>query len=201
MILPDLLSRPWVRSLALLISVAVLISLLWQSDERIPAVDAESLRGPSEPDGFVINGHYRAFDEQGNLATMISSPRIEQFDADSSAIMTEPNATLIDKKTGAPWQLTANRGTFLENSELVQLDGDVVVTRPISGNREGTLETDRLTLDNAKRTVYTDALVVMTDGRSVTRATGMTAWIDDRIVEFKSQVEGQYEPAQSSAQQ
>lgn len=195
----DALSRPWVRTLALLISVAVLVLLLWQSDERIPAPDAESLRGPSEPDGFVINGHYRAFDEQGNLATMISSPRIEQFDHDGTAIMAEPNATLIHQKTGASWHLTANRGTFRENSDLIQLDGDVLVTRPLTADREGTLETASLTLDNRKRTVHTDDLVIMTDGRSVTRATGMTAWIDDRIVEFKSQVEGHYEPAHRPA--
>ncbi|MDX1756724.1 MAG: LPS export ABC transporter periplasmic protein LptC [Marinobacter sp.] len=199
MTLADALSRPWVRTLALLVSVLVLVALLWQSDERIPAPDAESLRGPSEPDGFVINGHYRAFNEQGHLTTMISSPRIEQFDADHTAIMNEPNATLIDRKSGAAWHLTAKRGTFRENADRIRLSGEVLVTRPIADGRDATLETDSLVLDNRQRTVHTDDRVTMTDGRNTTRATGMTAWIDDRIVEFKSQVEGQYEPAQPQA--
>lgn len=196
----ELLSRPWVRTLALIVSVIVLVSLLWQSDERAAPLDAESLRGPSEPDGFVINGHYRSFDDQGNLNIMIGSPRIEQFEADQRAVMTTPNATLIDKDTGIPWQLTANTGEFFEEKNLVELEGNVIVTRQISEGREGTLETDRLTLDNRNRTVYTDAAVTMTDSLNITRAKGMTAWIDQRILELESQVEGHYEPAKTNSQ-
>lgn len=196
----DLLSRPWVRTLALIASILVLVSLLWQSDERIPPLDAESLRGPTEPDGFVINGHYRSFDEQGNLNTMISSPRIEQFDADQRAMMADPDATLIDKKTGIPWKLTADTGEFFEEKNLVELRGNVIVTRQISEDRAGTLETERLTLDNQNRTVHTDAAVTMTDSFNVTRAKGMTAWIDERILELESQVEGHYEPKKTDRQ-
>lgn len=194
------LSRPWVRTLALIVSIIVLVSLLWQSDERAAPLDAESLRGPSEPDGFVINGHYRSFDDQGNLNIMIGSPRIEQFEADQRAVMTTPNATLIDKDTGTPWQLTADTGEFFEEKNLVELEGNVIVTRQISEDREGTLETDRLTLDNRNRTVHTDAAVTMTDSLNITRATGMTAWIDQRILELESQVEGHYEPAKTNSQ-
>lgn len=195
----DVLSRPWVRTLALVISIAVLISLLWQSDERIAPLEAESLRGPTEPDGFVINGQYRSFDASGQLNTMISSPRIEQFEATKLATMVAPDATLLDKNTGTPWQLTADSGTFHEEKNLVELQGNVIVTRQLSEGHQGTLETEQLTLDNDKRTVYTDAPVTMTDGRSTTQATGMTAWIDDRILELKSQVIGLYEPATSNS--
>ncbi|SDW42594.1 LPS export ABC transporter periplasmic protein LptC [Marinobacter mobilis] len=200
MSISDQLTRPWVRTLALLVSIAVLVSLLWQSDERVPPLEAESLRGPSEPDGFVINGLYRSFDASGQLNTMISSPRIEQFESTQLATMVNPNATLVDKNTGSPWTLTAETGTFHEQKNLVELQGNVIVTRQLGEDRQGTLETEQLTLDNANRTVYTDAPVTMTDGRSTTRATGMTAWIDDRILELKSQVIGLYEPANSKPQ-
>ncbi len=60
--------------------------------------------------------------------------------------------------------------------------------------RSLTLTTSTLTLNNAERTVYTDAPVKLTDSFSLTRATGMKAWIDDRILELDSQVEGRYEP-------
>ncbi|SFM41133.1 LPS export ABC transporter periplasmic protein LptC [Marinobacter zhejiangensis] len=199
MIAGDFLSRPWVRALALIISFAVLVALLWQSDERLPPLEAESLRGPSEPDGFVVNGLYRSFDEAGQLTTLISSPRIEQFEASEVAIMTSPDATLIDKNTGSPWKLTAASGTFHQQKNLVELEGNVIVTRQISDDRQGTLETEQLTLDNESRTVFTEAPVTLTDGRTITQATGMTAWIDDRILELKSQVIGLYEPATSNS--
>jgi lipopolysaccharide export system protein LptC len=35
--------------------------------------------------------------------------------------------------------------------------------------------------------------VELTDSFSLTRATGMKAWIDDRILELDSDVEGRYE--------
>ena len=195
MALLDTLSRPRVRNLALLVCAGVLASLLWQSDERREPSSANALRGESEPDGFVVNGQYKAFNVQGQLTSEIQSPRIEQFDLQQRAVMTTPNATMFDEKSGKPWHLTADSGTFLEANNLIELTGNVVVTRPLEGDQTATLETDTLTVDNANRTVSTDAPVLMTDHRSVTRAVGMSAQIDERILELKSRVEGRYEPA------
>ena len=82
----------------------------------------------------------------------------------------------------------------MEADDLVHLTGDVRVSQQAEGGRPLTLTTSTLTLDNAERTVYTDAPVELTDSFSLTRATGMKAWIDDRILELDSQVEGRYEP-------
>lgn len=193
--LAELASRPWLRTLALVATVVALISLLWQSDQPREPVDAAALRGESEPDGFVVNGRFLAFDEEGNLSTHIESPRIEQFEPSRLAIMDAPEATLYDAKTGTPWTLKADQGRFLEERDEVRLSGNVVITRTFGNGQIATLSTDHLTVDNRNRTVFTDAPVEVTDSFSVTRATGMKAWIDQRILELETQVEGHYEPA------
>lgn len=198
-LLPTLLliDRPLLRTLALGCTVVALVVMMWQSDEPQEPVDAAALRGQSEPDGFVVNGRYLSYDDTGKLSVRFESPRIEQFEADNKAVMESPRAELFGDGESEPWYLSSDTGTFREGDGLLQLEGNVKVIRT-SGDRQGILTTSRLTLDNHSRIVYTDAPVELTDSFSVTRATGMTAWIDDRILELNSQVEGRYEPGQQA---
>ena len=150
------------------------------------------MRGVVEPDGFVVNVKYTAFDESGNLKIMFSSPRIEQFDESNLATIESPKARLFSSLDAQPWILKAERGSLLQNENLLHLTGNVRVIRMV-GERKATLTTSALTLDNDQGTVYTDQPVEITDNVGVTRATGMKAWVDERILELESQVEGRYE--------
>lgn len=194
MALRHVFNRPWVRTLSLAGTIVALFFLLWQSDEPTAPTDAASLRGESEPDGFVVNGHYLSYDETGRLTTRFRSPRIEQFESRSETVMDSPRATLYGEEGDPPWQVQATMGLFLEADDLVHLSGDVRIIREADGGRPLTLTTTALTMNNRERTVYTDEPVALTDAVSLTTATGMKAWIDDRILELESQVEGRYEP-------
>jgi len=191
----SLFNRPWARSLSLAGTIVALFFLLWQSDEPSDPTEAASLRGESEPDGFVVNGHYLSYDETGRLTTQFRSPRIEQFESRSETVLESPRATLYGDGSSPPWQAQANEGRLLEADDLVHLLGNVKVTRQAEGGGPPlTLTTAALTLNNSERTVYTDEPVTLTDAAGVTTATGMKAWIDDRLLELYSQVEGRYEP-------
>lgn len=185
--------RPWLRSLALAGTIAATVFLMWRSDEP-PVVqdEAAALRGKTEPDGFVINGSYTSYDEDGNLKIQFTSPRIEQFEEGNVATMKAPRATLYGQPETPPWIVEAENGSLLQNEGILYLTDHVRVVRTI-GEREATLTTTTLTLDNDLGTVYTDAPVTITDKIGVTRAKGMRAWIDERILELNSQVEGRYE--------
>lgn len=184
---------PWLRTLALAGTVAVAVFMLWRSDET-PVIDqqAAALRGETEPDGFVVNGHYSAYDESGHLEIRFASPRIEQFEDDNLATMESPRAELYGDAEALPWIVEADEGRLVQGQELVHLTGNVRILRSVGG-RDTTLTTSTLTLDNAEGLVYTDAPVEIRDVTGVTTATGMKAWIDERILELNSQVEGYYE--------
>lgn len=185
--------KPWLRTLALGATVAATMYLMWHSDEPpTTSTDAEQLRGEAEPDGFVVEADYRAWDEQGNLEIHMASPRIEQFEADDSAIMTTPRAWLYGEGAAEPWIIEADAGSLLQTQGLVHLVGNVTVLRT-SGDSQATLATEALTMDNNEGIVFTDQPVTITEPFGTTQAIGMKAWIDQRILELDSRVEGHYE--------
>jgi lipopolysaccharide export system protein LptC len=187
-------NKPRLRMLALAATIAAAVFLLWRSDE--PPItsysDARQLRGDAEPDGFVINGSYTSYDETGHRKIVFTSPRIEQFEEGNLATMESPNAELFSATDAEPWILDADNGSLLRNEDLLYLTGNVRVVRTI-GDRKATLNTESLTLDNNQGIVYTDDPVAITDSVGTTRAKGMKAWVDERILELNSQVEGRYE--------
>ena len=183
----------WARTLALIAVIAATLFLMWQSEERdLSNPQAEQLRGPSEPDSFVVGSRYRAWDEEGHLEIQLTSPRIEQFENDNRATLEKPVARVFPQQRPQPWIIKADEGSLLQTEGLLHLTRNVVITRR-SDDSEATLTTSALTLDNNEGTVYTDQPVTITEPFGVTRATGMKAWIDQRILELNSQVDGQYE--------
>ncbi|EMP55998.1 hypothetical protein MSNKSG1_09003 [Marinobacter santoriniensis NKSG1] len=187
--------RPVIRTFALAVILAATALLLWRSGDQ-PVTDTTNaeLRGPAEPDGFVVDGRYTEYDQDGNLDVRFSSPRIEQFEEGNLTTIEAPEAELFGDPDTLPWKVKAEHGSLLQDSNLLYLTGNVKVNRQI-GQRTATLETTKLTLDNDQNIIYTDAPVTITDNVGVTRSKGMKAWINDRILELNSQVEGRYETA------
>lgn len=214
----SLLAALKLRPLAIILVALALIVLLWKSDESRESVLAEKLRGPDEPDSFVVDGRFRSFNAEGKLQETIQSPRIEQFDDRDEAVMETPEARLIDQSSGAPWRVTAEKGHYKLDKEVMHLSGNVVVIRSgkkqNAGKKQSTsgdnatdpddaaqsadqdirLETEKLTLDNKKRIVHTDAPVVIHNPGGTTRGVGMRGWVDKGVVQLESQVRGTYEP-------
>lgn len=183
----------WARTLALVAVISATLYLMWQSDERdLTNPAAEQLRGPSEPDSFVVNSDYRTWDEQGNPKIQLTSARIEQFEHSQQAILQQPEARLYGQPETQPWIIEADEGSLLQTDGLLHLTGNVVITRRSEGS-EATLTTQALTLNDNDGTVYTDQPVTITEPYGVTRATGMKGWVDQRILELNSRVEGHYE--------
>lgn len=196
----ELIRSPKVRMLGLAVTVLVLFAMLWQSKEPTPPGEAAALRGEAEPDSFVTGGRYLSFNETGQLTSRIESQRIEQFESDQITRMQQPRATLFGEDDDASWELEAQQGEFLESQDLMHLTGNVRITRladqsgAVSPSSPMSLSTEALTLNNADRTIYTSEPVKITDALGTTRATGMKAWINPRILELNAQVEGRYEP-------
>ena len=190
-LLPE--QRPRWRTIALLATVIATVALLWHSDSELPMpMQGSELRGDSEPDSFVVNALYTSYDEQGTIKIQFVSPRIEQFETTDYAIMAEPQATIQGQPGSEPWQLTANHGKLRDGNSLLELEGDVRIVRQI-GERSAILTTTTLTLDSRTNMAYTDAPVEIVDATGTTNATGMKAWLNERILELESQVKGRYE--------
>ncbi len=196
MTVEDLYKNPTVRTLSLILAIVALVTMLWRSDEPETPIDAENLRGAEEPDGFVVGGQFITFNEQGNLTARFQSARVEQFEDTNLFRMEQPTATLYGAEGQVSWTGSAENGEFRQAEEIAQLSGNVLITRQTPGQQPLELSTASLTLDNKNRTLFTDDSVTISDALGITKAVGMKAWIDDRILELNAQVEGHYEPAQ-----
>lgn len=210
----ELIRSPRVRMLGLMVTALVLFAMLWQSEEPTTPNEATALRGEAEPDSFVSGGRYLSFNETGQLTSRIESPRIEHFEADQITRMHQPRATLFGEANDASWEIEAEQGEFLEALDLMHLTGNVRIIRLAqqrgavassatsstassttpSSSTPMSLSTEALTLNNEEQTIYTSEPVKITDALGITRATGMKAWINQRILELNAQVEGRYEP-------
>jgi lipopolysaccharide export system protein LptC len=188
-----LIRSPTLRTLALAATVIALVAVLWQSDEPTIPMKAAALRGEAEPDSFVVGGRYLSFSETGRLVTRIKSQRIEQFESDKLIRMQQPQATLFGNAEDGSWEVEAEEGEFLEARGLMHLTGEVRIVRLTDPQGPMSLSTQALTLDNENRTIYTNEPVEIIDALGITRATGMKAWLDERILELNAQVEGRYE--------
>jgi lipopolysaccharide export system protein LptC len=188
-----LIRSPGLRTLALAATVIALVVVLWRSDEPTLPMEAVALRGTAEPDSFVVGGQYLSFSESGQLTTLIRSRRIEQFESDERTLMQQPRATLFGEAEEASWEVEANKGEFLDTKGLINLTGEVQIVRRADQQGPMSLSTQALTVNNENRTIYTSEPVEISDALGITRAIGMKAWIDERILELNAQVEGRYE--------
>ncbi|MFE8072109.1 LPS export ABC transporter periplasmic protein LptC [Marinobacteraceae bacterium S3BR75-40.1] len=186
---------PLARYSFIALLTAVLLVMLWRSDESPTTPDDAALRGPREPDAFIIKGTYRSYDDKGRLSSRFFSERAEQFDDSDAALMIKPGGAIFEAKTGYPWIASGDKGRYDMDGEKLTLEGDVELVREHKELRSSRLLTERLTLDNHKRIVHTDAPVRIEDFRGVTTAVGMRAWIDKHVLELKENVEGTYETA------
>lgn len=189
--MPAIWERPLFRLLALFLAAAALVLLIWQGAER--GTGPRRQNAADEPESFADNAVYLAFDDKGQLTSELQSPRVEEFSQNNLAHMQQPRAKLYSKDSRVPWLLRADRGTYNLKSEVMQLDGQVAVTRPLPDQPPAQLHTSSLTLDNARGIVHTDAPVTIKDANGITKAVGMRAWVDKRVLELLSQVRGTYQ--------
>lgn len=190
--MPTFWERPTLRYLALLVVATVLGLVIWQGAEQ--GGQGPQSSGTREPESFANNAVYRSYDAQGQLSSILRSPRVEQFSDSDVAHMSTPRGTVFSKQSHQPWLLQAEQGTYNSQTDKLHLEGHVLITRPSPGQMPTQMHTPRLTLDNAQRIVHTDAPVTINGPQGTTHAVGMKAWINQRVLELLSQVNGTYQP-------
>ncbi|MDX1589982.1 MAG: LPS export ABC transporter periplasmic protein LptC [Oleiphilaceae bacterium] len=178
---------------AIALTLLVLALVLMETERPVARDPDPSLRGDDKPDGFIEGGSYRSYDDSGRLTSQIHSRRAEQFNDAGYIRMESPAGVLFEQPSRLPWMISADSGRYQLDREILKLSDDVLVVRQSGEGRTSRLETQRLTLDNRRRLVHTDAPVALYDPYGETRAIGMHGLIDERVLEFRQQVEGTYQ--------
>lgn len=96
---------------------------------------------------------------------------------------------------GQQWRLTAERGQITPGSEVVELEGDVVMMGERGSLPEpAVVRTERMTLDTEAQLAVTDAPVTLGFGAYAIAATGMRADLKAETLRLESKVNGRFNP-------
>ncbi|MEL7297376.1 MAG: LPS export ABC transporter periplasmic protein LptC [Pseudomonadota bacterium] len=188
------------RGLLIIITLVSLALFSWylRDRERTPAPVQQTI--PRVDSGYyLLNARITASDEDGESAYQIIAGEATQAALDAPIEMRAVRVTYGESET-SQWLISADEATLEQTNTVLTLAGSVEATWQRQGNSEGdddttlTLLTESLAFDAERNIVETDALVRFDVGMGRLTATGMRASLQNDVVEFRSNVRGQFTP-------
>lgn len=187
------------RFVFLFIVISVGIGLLWIEDYTTQSTGENKDGAALLPDYYGEGLKNKTFNNNGGLDSQFEAQRSVHFPDRRIAELTLPKFTTT-ADDGEEWVIKSLSGTHFEDHKKVLLKNDVVVSPANPALLEtnqykyATILTDELTLFTDTKIAQTDKPVEVIDFRSRINAVGMIINIDQKRVEFLSQVNAKYEP-------
>lgn len=185
--------RVWL--LLVIITLGVLLAWLDLHDTR-DAPSNPSARA-DEPGHVIENAELELYDEAGNLAQRLTSPRILHTPQQAMTRFDAPRATLIDSEQ-RQWHATANTGTLNGQQQRLKLDGDARLIAPDEGWQ---LDTQILYYDSQDAHAWSDSPALLQQPPQRIRAQRLDAWLNTSKVRLTGRVRGYHPPATASAEE
>ncbi len=177
-------ARHWWTVLPLLL---VLAGAYWlnQPTEKPAAV---VLRDGHLPDALVDGVSAQAYDVQGRPHFLLAAKQLTHYPDDDSSQLSQPDLTLLTP-AGADIRLTGQSGVMSQRGELVEMTGNVQVTRAaLATQSELVVRSDYLKFLPQLDRVSTNRLVTLTDAESTISARGFELDNRAQTLQFLSHV-------------
>lgn len=188
------------RGLIVILALVSLALFSWylRDRERAPAAAPQTV---SRVDSgyYLLNARITASNEAGESAYRIVAGEATQAALDAPIEMRAVRVTYGENEA-SQWLISADQATLEQTNTLLTLAGSVEATWSRRANDENgddatlTLRTESLAFDADRNVVETDALVRFDVGMGRLTATGMRASLQNDVVEFRSNVRGQFTP-------
>lgn len=160
--------------------------------------------GEYEPGGAKLEGHrpdvtmeqFEVTDmgEDGTPLRRLSAAYMAHFTDTQTKELTHPHL-VVYKKDGEPWHVVSQRGWVSADNEELMLLGEVDIWRNYrNGKREIHIETEDLRVLPSDEYAETKLPVTISTPQSLTRGTGMRAFLGEGRVELLSDVKTTFQP-------
>lgn len=177
----------WLIVIALTVAGGMVIINTVQPDNTIKPAK-------HEPDAFMTQLNYQAFNKKGKLQVHLKAPEMSHYPLDNSSQFLKPNVVMYTDG-GIPWHVSADHGRSKQGSKKIYLWGHVVIHQPNRpGLPETTITTSQMTVYPDKQYAETNKDVVITRPGSKTSATGLQADFKTGIFKLLSNSRGHYAP-------
>lgn len=151
------------------------------------------------PFTVAINPTTRAFDEKGEVRSVIHADKVEYFKPNEQSesegaysIVTLPRLGFFEDDY--PWNLTAQEGLIDSNSNELLLTGDVKLNQVTPRQGETLLTTEELLVFFEENHARTDETVTISAPLGELQAQGMRIDFTQEKIELLSRVRGQHDP-------
>ncbi len=150
----------------------------------------ERARAP-RPDYTLETFTATVMDASGRAAWRLTALELEHFPFEHRLYLQALSLDVF-RPPAPPWRARARRGRVHTRTRVIDLRGDVVVTRGGSGAVPVELKTPALTVDPRRRTARTDAEVTITHPRGRVEAVGLRADMNTGVLKLLAEVRGTY---------
>lgn len=151
----------------------------------------------SEQGYYIKEGRLTGTGTDGQILYSITA-RVARQNLDDGAIAMQEVAVNYAPTAGIPWDMRATRGQIPEDSNIIQLSGDVLVTSAaVAANHRQvplTIRTDYLELDPDTYIATTNRRVVIERSRDTLHARGMRVYLKQDRLQLDSEVRGNFLP-------
>lgn len=166
--------------LALIMLVAIATN--WVIDRGDEQDDTHAI-GRNDPDLYMLNARITQFSAAGDRQHEIRASRLTHFPLTDMTALITPNVSLFARNASKPWNITADNGRLLPQSQLrdqiVELWDNVLATKTDDAGDFINIQTASLTVYPGQDYAETDQKVYIDGLRGRTSAAGMKAYLEE----------------------
>ncbi|MGD8925616.1 MAG: LPS export ABC transporter periplasmic protein LptC [Thioalkalispiraceae bacterium] len=181
--------------LIVLVVVLVIATLTYQLSKSIDkSTETTDPRLRHDPDYYISEFNATKYDKSGLADYRLTAQYLEHFPDTRTIEVKQLSVEYIDKNQ-TTWQIEADNGTGYEDTEILNVSGNVKINRLTPRPEKNLqLETEQLHIDFPAKLANTESKVKIIGKNSNIKAKGMDINLDDGTVTLRSEARGQYVP-------
>lgn len=174
--------------------VCAITASVWLSESGQPSTQANASIQPdvSGYDHFVDTLHITHWSTDGQADHYLEASRMEHYPDRQTAVLINPR--LRTNTHHEPfWSVTAGKAWLPDNSTVIQLDSQVVLTTRNQSGAQRTLYTEQMQVDTSQNLAYGDLPVRIVSISGIVAGTGFHADLNTQRMELHKQVRSEHE--------
>lgn len=183
------------KHLLTLIAALLIILLITQLEDYLGQTDISRLTMEKDQiDYYLADFSVMAVANDGTVSYELAGRHLSHWQAQKQSLIIAPQIRGEGKTADERLQLRADEARIDQNTRIAELDGNVQVLKPASGQQEEfRLQTARLSYNMQSREIFTAEPVSITSPSGTMQSTGLAGKLDENLLRFNANVRSTYQ--------
>ena len=171
---------------------AIIFAIGWFSQADSETSKKQQSLADSLPDFIIRDFNSQQFDDEGKLQYEMEASQLIHYPTNDATELDSPMLKFKSKVKGS-WTVQSERGFVASDGDIVELKGNVLLTRQATPEDAVTMATETLYLHPDKEFAETTKPVIISSTNTIVEAVGMQADFTDNRLILVSKVRGRHE--------